>query len=241
MGSELNVVAGNKYDGSQLPIQASGSFSRRILLPASETDRRFLVRKLTLLAVFCFFLVAANLVSAQQVDAFIGGGTLLSPEDSSSGLPPMKGGLYINLGGDLVLHNRFGFNVETAWRGTQAEYIPGIENYRPILTDFNFLFQPRFGKKVGVDLLAGIGAGDVRFYAPGPSTPGYANYVSTDHFMEHLGGGIRYYVWHHVFVRPEVHYYHIQGNNNLSNGNGFFSSNNVVRVGASIGYTFGGD
>ena len=50
----------------------------------------------------------------------------------------------------------------------------------------------------------------------------------------------RYYVWHHVFVRPEIHYYHIPNNNNPNN-NGFFNSNNVFRVGASIGYTFGGN
>jgi hypothetical protein len=33
-------------------------------------------------------------------------------------------------------------------------------------------------------------------------------------------------------VRPEVHYYHIQ--NNLE-----FYSNNIVRAGATVGYTFG--
>ena len=50
--------------------------------------------------------------------------------------------------------------------------------------------------------------------------------------MEDLGAGVRYYVWHHFFVRPEVHYYHIQ--NNVE-----FNSDNVFRVGASIGYTIG--
>ena len=64
---------------------------------------------------------------------------------------------------------------------------------------------------------------------------GCINYQSSNHFMEDLGGGIRYYVWHHAFVRPEVHYYHIQSNTDE------FSSNNVVRVGASIGYTIGRD
>jgi len=88
--------------------------------------------------------------------------------------------------------------------------------------------------------MAGIGSADMRFYTPGPSVQGYANYASTDHFMEHLGGGIRYYVWNHVFVRPEIHYYHIQNNNNIDN-NGYFSSNSVFRISASIGYTFGGD
>jgi hypothetical protein len=183
---------------------------------------------------------SAQLASDQQVDIFLGGGTLMSSSNSNSGLPAEKGGTYLNLGGDAVfLRHRLGINIETAWRASQGVYISGIENYRPILTDFNLLYQPHLGKKAGLDLMAGIGAGDTRFYAPGPSCSGCVNYVSTDHFMEHLGGGIRYYVWHHVFVRPEIHYYHIQSNNNLNN-NGAFSSNNVFRVGASIGYTLGG-
>jgi hypothetical protein len=178
--------------------------------------------------------------SAQQGDIFLGGGTLLSSSASStSGLPSEKGGLYINLGGDVVFFKHVGVNVETAWKATQGVYIFDELNYRPILTDFNLLYQPQIGKKLGLDLMAGIGAGDTRFYTPGASCSGCVNYESTDHFMEHLGGGIRYYVWHQVFVRPEIHYYHIQNNNSLTD-NGYFSGNNVFRAGASIGYTFGG-
>jgi hypothetical protein len=199
------------------------------------------LRKLALFAPLFAFLAFAQFASAQQIDAFLGGGTLTSSGTCNSGtlLCPEKGGLYINLGGDAVFYKRFGVNVETAWRATQATYPSLGENYRPILTDFNLLYQPRLGKKVGLDLMAGIGSGDTRFYEPGASSPGYANYASTDHFMEHLGGGIRFYPWKHIFIRPEVHYYHIQNNNNIQN-NGFFSTNNVIRVGASIGYTFGG-
>ncbi len=199
------------------------------------------MRKLALFAPVFAFLFLAQFASAQQVDVFLGGGSIVSSGSCNvtTGLCPEKGGLYLNLGGDVVFYKQLGVNVETAWRATQGTYLNLGENYRPILTDFNLLYQPRLGKKVGADLMAGIGAADTRFYAPGAAPPGYPNYVSTDHFMEHLGAGIRFYPWHHVFVRPEVHYYHIQNNNNLNN-NGYFSTNNVVRVGASIGYTFGG-
>ena len=197
------------------------------------------MRKLALLAPVFAFLFFAQFASAQQVDAFLGGGTLLSSTNTSSGFPAEKGGLYINLGGDVVFYKHLGVNVETAWRASQGVYYAGEVNYRPILTDFNLLYQPHLTKRVGADLMAGIGAGATRFYAPGPSTPG--NYVSADHFMEHLGGGIRFYVWNHVFVRPEVHYYHIQNNNSVNiNGELNFSSDNVIRAGASVGYTFGG-
>ncbi|MGA2021299.1 MAG: outer membrane beta-barrel protein, partial [Candidatus Sulfotelmatobacter sp.] len=188
------------------------------------------------------FLFFAQFASAQQGDIFIGGGTLLSSSATSGSYPSENGGLYINIGGDLVLHNHFGANIETAWRATQGVYgsLSNGLDYRPILTDFNLLYQPHLGKKAGLDLMAGIGAADTRFYTPGPSSP-YSGYASTDHFMEHLGGGIRYYVWHHAFVRPEIHYYHIQNNtNSVADGGINFNTSNLFRVGASVGYTFGG-
>jgi hypothetical protein len=198
------------------------------------------LRKLALFAPLFAFLVFAQLASAQQIDAFLGGGTLMSSGTCNDlGLCSEKGGLYINLGGDAVFYKRIGINVETAWRATQGTYASLGENYRPILTDFNLLYQPRISKRAGVDLMAGIGSADTRFYEPGASCSECQNYVSTDHFMEHLGGGIRFYPWKHIFIRPEIHYYHIQNNNNLNN-NGYFSTNNVFRAGASIGYTFGG-
>lgn len=196
------------------------------------------MRKLALLASVSGFLFMAQFASAQQGDIMFGVGSILSPSSSSSDAAPSEGGgTYLNVSGDVVgFRRRIGFNVETAWRATQANYFQP-ETYRPILTDFNALYQPRLGKKVGLDLMGGIGIAATRFYLPqitSCSFTGCINYTSSDHFMEHLGGGIRYYVWHHVFVRPEVHYYHVQ--NNVE-----FNSGNMVRVGASVGYTIGPD
>lgn len=204
------------------------------------------MRKLALLApifavLFSCHFAAAQLASDQQVDFFIGGGTLLSaaPTANNGFLPAERGGTYLDLGGDAVfLRHNLGINVETSWRATQGTYVADVQNYRPILTDFNLLWQPHLGKKLGLDITGGIGAGDTRYYTPGPSCSGCINYVSSDHFMEHLGGGVRFYVWNHVFVRPEVNYYHIQNNNTAIDAG--FSSNNLVRVGASIGFTLGG-
>jgi hypothetical protein len=184
------------------------------------------------------------MASAQQGDIMIGGGTLLSSSPATGvgnfQQPAEKGGAYINISGDVVtFKHRIGFGVETAWRASQGNY-PDFEDttYRPILTDFNGVFQPKITKKIGADLFGGIGVASTRFYVPEVTSCSYfsgcINYSSSDHFMEDLGGGIRYYVWHHVFVRPEIHYYHIQ--NNVE-----FNSNNVFRVGGSIGYTIGND
>jgi len=168
-----------------------------------------------------------------------GGGTLLSSSASNniSFVPSEKGGTYLNISADVVFKKRIGFNWETAWRASQGVYAEE-ENFRPILTDFNVLYQPRLGKKIGLDLMGGIGISATRFYLPeitSCSFTGCINYDSSHHFMEHLGGGIRYYVWHHVFVRPEIHYYNIQNNTNE------FNTNNLFRVGASLGYTIGPD
>ena len=202
------------------------------------------MRKIASFAPLLVFLFLAPFASAQQLDFFVGGGTLLSSSPTSGALffqpPAEKGGTYINLGGDVVgFKHRLGFNIETAWRASQAIYSGENETYRPILTDFNAEYQPKLGKKIGLDLMGGIGVAATRFYVPEITSCSYfsggcINYTSSDHFMEHLGAGVRYYVWHQLFVRPEIHYYHIQ--NNVE-----FNSDSVFRVGASIGYTIGND
>jgi len=202
------------------------------------------LRKLFLLStVFAFFLLG-NLASAQQADAMIGFGTIASTNSSSNCttfsincVGAETGGLYTTLSGDVIFHRRIGFNFEANWRTKQ-----GLDNfgqfYRPILFDFNGDFQPRFGKKIGADLLGGIGWQTTRFYAFNNSSSCLvfgACYTSDNHFLVHVGGGLRYYVYGHAFVRPEVHLYHILNNTDV------FTNSNVIRVGASIGYTIGPD
>ena len=63
--------------------------------------------------------------------------------------------------------------------------------------------------------MGGIGWQTTRFYGYQPTS----NCVlfrrllhQQQPFPGGLGGGIRYYVWGHVFVRPEAHFYHIVNN-----------------------------
>jgi hypothetical protein len=196
------------------------------------------LRKYAFLAAVFVLSLSVNRVSAQQGDAFIGGGTLLSSSSSSDSVTevgPEKGGTYLNLGGDVIFKHRVGFNIEAAWRASQ-----GLDNfqqpYRPILVDFNGVYQPRLSKKVGADLMAGIGFQSTRFYGFTDTSDCFnfgKCYTSANHFLFHVGGGIRYYVWGNVFIRPEAHFYKINNNFEFNNGN-------IVRVGASIGYTIGG-
>ena len=197
------------------------------------------MRKLALLAPVLVFLFSTHFAAAQQGDIAFGGGTMMSSGSCSfsTGLCPEKGGFYPTVSSDVIFHKRVGFDFESTWKGSQGAYGgPGGQPFRPILYDFNAMYQPRLGKKIGLDLLGGIGGQSTRFYLP-YCTSSFTcnNYTSSNHFQVDLGGGVRYYVWNHFFVRPEARFYHILNNTDV------FSSGNVVRVGASVGYTIGPD
>jgi len=194
------------------------------------------LRKLAFLATVFAFFALPNLASAQQGDAMFGFGTLVSNQSCNAVtfICAEKGGLYTNIGADVIFHKRLGFAFDATWRTSQGNY--GGQPYRPILFDFNGVYQPRISKKVGADLMGGIGWQTTRFYLPFCTNQFTCNnYTSSNHFLVDVGAGLRYYVWGHFFVRPEVRYYHILNNTDQ------FSSDNVFHVGASIGYTIGPD
>ena len=202
------------------------------------------MRNSAFIAIVSAVFVLCSLASAQQGDAYIGGGTLLS----SSASPPLILGTNCGIsssgnavcpekGADVIFKHRLGGAFDVNWKGGQAEFGgPGGQPYRPLQFTFNGVFQPRLGKKAGLDLFGGIGWQSTRFYGYTNTSNCYyfgACYTSSNHFLMDVGGGIRYYFWGHVFLRPEVRYYHI-----VNNGDNF-TSDNVFRVGASIGYTIG--
>lgn len=200
------------------------------------------LRKFFFLVTISAFSLIASLASAQQGDAMFGFGTLMSSGSynaNSTTFSPFeeKGGLYPSISADVIFRHRIGAAFNVAWRGSQGNYENGYEAFRPILYDFDAMYQPRIGKKIGLDLQAGIGSASTRFYQNQVVSCSYfsgcINYNTDSHFMTHIGGGIRYYFWGHVFVRPEIHYYYV--NNNYE-----FNTGNLFRAGASIGYTIGG-
>jgi len=144
----------------------------------------------------------------------------------------------MNLGGDVIFHRRIGFGFDANWRAGQGNFGGLGQPYRPIQYAFNAIYQPKLSKKAGLDLLGGIGWQSTRFYGYQNTYSCYALgacYSSANHFLVDAGAGIRYYVWGHVFLRPEVRYYHVTNNSD------FFTSGNIIRVGGSIGYTIGPD
>jgi len=214
------------------------------------------LRKSAILFTAIALLALCSLASAQQGDAYIGGGTLLSSSPSSSAIIlgnctanssgnlicPEKGGTYLNLGADVIFKSRLGAAFDVNWKAGQGNFAGLGLPYRPLLFTFNGVFQPRLGKKAGIDLFGGVGWQTTRLYQ-------YQNnfncnvygacYSSANHFLVDVGGGIRYYFWGHMFIRPEARLFHVLNNSDTS-GNGIgFTSGNIIRVGASIGYTIG--
>ena len=188
-----------------------------------------------ILALFAFCLLGSA-VYAQQFDAAFGVSTVTSPAAKvSNGLlfPSLSGGAYPGFSADFLLKHRIGFEGDIFWRASQSNY-GGNQPYRPIFYSFNAIWAPRLNKHITAELIGGIGGEDIRFYGYlNCNYIGCTNYASSNHFLGDFGGGIRAYVWHDVFIRPEARLY-------LVNNNQEFSSGRVARYGVSLGYSFGG-
>ncbi len=175
---------------------------------------------------------------AQQVDLAFGVNAISSPSAtlSSSGVPvaSLGGGAFVGFSGDyLFLFDRqFGVGAEVFWRASRANV--GVQPYRPVFYNFNGVWAPRLGAHLSAELMAGIGAENLRFYTPFEtcSFTSCTNYVSSNHFVGDFGGGLRFYVHGGLFVRPEAKLYLVR--NNVE-----FSSNHATRYGVSLGYSFG--
>jgi hypothetical protein len=195
------------------------------------------LKKLTLItAAFALCLIGA-VAHAQQLDAAFGLSSLTAPAPTiSDGLlyPSLRGGAYPVFSADFLLHHRFGVEGEIAWRAAQNNY-GGNQPYRPIFYAFNAIWAPRISKYFTAEVMGGLGGEDIRFYGIVNCTyfAGCTNYSSSNHFMGDFGGGLRAYVWHNMFVRPEARLY-------IIHNNAEFSSSYAARYGVSLGYSFGG-
>lgn len=194
---------------------------------------------LSLISTFSFLLLVSIAAAAQQGDVALAFGTVTAPSSvltSTTYTQGLGGGNYLGFNGDFLFKGHLGFQAEVNWRTSQALY-GGQTPYRPIFYDFNAIYVRRFSKFVGAEALGGIGALSSRFY--GAAYAGCdlygncSNYQSSNHFLVDAGGGVRLYVYHSFFVRPEARFYLIH--NNVE-----YTSNHALRYGVSIGYSFGG-
>jgi hypothetical protein len=195
------------------------------------------LRKFALVSSACAILLV-TLARAQQVDIAFGAGILLSTKNSNASAaflpPPLKGGLYPSFSFDRIFKNRYGYSGEVATVYKDQVY-NGFQNYRPIFYDVNGVYAYPLRRRMTADFMAGVGGERVLFYSPSGEcgfSVGCPTHLDANHLLFHLGADVRYTVWRHFFVRPEAHLYHIVNNAE-------FHSDNVLRVGGSVGYTFG--
>ena len=194
------------------------------------------MRKLSLIAAFILPFFFSGALQGQQFDVAFGVGTLTAPSASSASgdhAPvSLTGGAYPVFSADLLLKRQFGVSGELAWRASQNLY-GGFQPYRPLFYDFNGIYAPKLGKHAAAELMAGVGWESLRFYQGFTSCGAITctDFVSSNHFMGHIGGGLRYYFYGHFFVRPEAHLYLIRNNDE-------FSSPRATRFGVSLGYSF---
>ncbi|HLJ89782.1 MAG TPA: hypothetical protein VKZ53_23440 [Candidatus Angelobacter sp.] len=187
----------------------------------------------------CVFFLVLPAAYGQQLDLGFAMSGLLAPSatSASGNFSPQSigGGAFPGFNGDFLFRHNFGVGAEVNWRAKQNVY-RGFQPFRPILYDFNGVWAPRLGKKASAELQAGIGAASIRFYNPFVTCNffGCSNFSSSNHFLGHFGGGVRLYVFHNVFIRPEAHYY-------LIHNNFEFSGANSTRVGITLGYSLRGE
>ncbi|MGA8152025.1 MAG: hypothetical protein WB952_13820 [Terriglobales bacterium] len=195
------------------------------------------MKNLTLLSVSVVFCLVGSNALAQQLDVGFGISTTSSASGTTTNglfFPSDRGGTYPGFSADFMVHHRLGVEGELFWRASQGLY-GGYQPYRPVFYAFNAMWAPQLTKNLTAELVGGIGGEDLRFYGFTNCSAffGCTTYTSSNHFMGDFGGGIRAYVWHSAFVRPEVRLY-------LINNNAEFSSGRVVRYGVTLGYSFGG-
>jgi hypothetical protein len=174
-----------------------------------------------------------------QINVAAGGSTFFSPKPITSSEafvePPLKGGLYPQLSFDALMKNHFGFNAEGTFRDHEGLY-DDYQKFRPIFYDINGMYSRKVILKGTFDFLGGVGGESLLFYNEFFNCPSGScrAQVSANHLLLHAGVEFRYYPWlkRHYFIRPEAHYYRIIDNTEFSTGN-------LLRLGASVGYTFG--
>jgi hypothetical protein len=198
------------------------------------------VKKLWGLCNVCLIVLIATAMHAQRADAEFGLNAIHSTSASNFDFTQtdhspqsLSGGVYPSFSADFLIWHNLGVGGEVSWKATRGLYL-GSAPYRPILYDINAVYGRKVGR-FGFAAMAGIGAESVRFYQNFFNCNGFGqctNFVSSNHFLGHIGGELRYYIYGPVFVAPEAHVYFIH--NNLE-----FTSATATRYGVNIGFTFG--
>ena len=149
-------------------------------------------------------------------------------------LPPRRADIYPSVSIERIFKNHFGYSAELPSATTGAS-ITAIQKYRPVFYDFNAvsLYAPRFAKKTA-DFHGWRGRPELLFYDPS----GNCNFPRLRRQCEQqsLPGSRRR--WRPLQLVATLVYSPRSESTTASSITSDFHSDNVLRLGASVGYTF---
>jgi hypothetical protein len=163
--------------------------------------------------------------------------------------PKSLSGFMIGFQGNLLLWKMFGLGAEVTVQPAKANYVTfpasainaGGANLQSRATffDFNGIMQPVKTKKAALQLEAGIGGANLKFYAAGSTTnaitgtQNFSQYFgSSNHFQVHAGAGVNIYVSGGFIIRPQFDIHYVP---NLTQ----YGRNLVTEETVWVGYSWG--
>jgi hypothetical protein len=141
----------------------------------------------------------------------------------------------MGIGGDIMFKDHFGAGFQYSFQPTKQDY--GPLQYRQSFIDVDGIYAPISKKRWLVQVLGGVGAARTSFSFTQSACVGSAvcttqsQAVGTaNHFAIHGGLALQYFVWNHIFIKPQFDYHYVP---NLTNQ---FGGNSVPGAMISIGY-----
>ena len=155
--------------------------------------------------------------------------------DSSCLATPSLDGLFLGLGGNVMLSKHFGIGAELNFQPAKSDYGP-IE-YRQTFYDFNGIYAPLNNDRMAIELQGGLGGAKTEFSYSQTSCIGTAlcsssseSLGSSNHFQLHAGAGLKLFLTDRIFIQPQfdLHY--------VTNFTDQFGGNTVPRATIWIGF-----
>jgi hypothetical protein len=163
--------------------------------------------------------------------------TVSSAEPSCQATPSL-GGVFLGLGGDLMLRKHYGIGMEFAVQPVKSDY--ALLQFRQTFYDINGIYAPVSEKRVQLQLQGGIGGARTSFSYTQSNCVGTAvcstqssPVGNANHFQVHVGVGLQLYLTEHIFVRPQFDL-HV-----VPNFDQQFGGTRVPAGTVWVGYSFG--
>jgi hypothetical protein len=207
-------------------------------------DMRKIGRFSTLLALPLLCIPFASAQSQLDVNVGFGTKTATSSDqvfdtfgDGRLFRTPSLTSFFMGVGGKIMLNNRFGVGAEAMFQPHRPDYA-GLK-VRNTFYDVHGIYQPISVKRAALQLKAGIGGTNSRFYFSDTGCSGFtgcSSYTqfagSSNHFQVVGGVGVPLYITEHIFLRPEIDVHYVP--NFFQYGTNFVPAATVW-----AGYTFG--